>query len=262
MTASARASVLAATPRPPGRHWLPAHPDAPARPPVLVVVHQASSDCGRVGALLRARGHALDRRCPMVGDPVPTDLSGHAGVVVFGGPMSANDDHLDGIRAELALMERILARRTPILGICLGAQLLARVLGGRVRRRHDAHIESGYYTIRPTPAGRREGLFPEPMAVYQWHTEGLDLPRGATLLARGDSYPNQAFRLDTATHGIQFHPEVSHEMMDRWIRAAGHMTTWPGARPALTHRADRERHDARLMAWLHRFLARWPASSS
>jgi len=196
----------------------------------------------------------------MVGDPLPEDLSGHAGVVVFGGPMSANDDHLDGIRAELALLERALAVGTPILGICLGAQLLSRVLGGRVRGRADGRIESGYYSIRPTREGHREGWFVEPMAVYQWHTEGFDLPCGATLLARGDGYPNQAFRLGRTVHGIQFHPEVSHEMMERWIRAAGHMTTWPGARAAEDHRRDRQRHDARLMAWLHRFLDQWPGA--
>jgi GMP synthase (glutamine-hydrolysing) len=246
---------------PPSARIMPARTGAPARGPILAVVHQRHSDCGRVGAMLRAPGHALDRRCPMVGDALPEDLSGHAGVVVYGGPMSANDDHLDGIRAELALLERALAQGTPILGICLGAQLLSRVLGGRVRPRSDGRIESGYYTVHPTAAGRAAGLFEEPLGVYQWHTEGFDLPRGAALLARGDGYPNQAFRLvGRPVFGIQFHPEVTHEMMERWIGAAGHMTTWPGARSAAEHRAGRAAHDARLGRWLDRFLTRyWPA---
>lgn len=233
-------------------------PGPPRRRPVLTIVHQPHSNCGRVGALLRRQGYGLDRRCPLHGDPLPTDLSDHDGVVVFGGPMSANDDHLPGLREELDLLERSLGTGVPTLGICLGAQMMARVLGGRVAPRADTRVEVGYYTVTPTAEGRRSGLFDREMGVYQWHTEGFDLPAGSTLLARGSGFPNQAFAAGPAAYGIQFHPEVTHEMMERWMQAATPMLSLPGARDAADHRRGRQRHDATLGQWLDRFLQHWP----
>jgi len=225
--------------------------------PILLVVHQKHSNPGRVGGMLRARGYALDRRCPLHGDPLPDDLSGHAGVVVFGGPMSANDDHLDGLRAELALIEGALKDEVPMFGICLGAQMLARVLGARVAPHPAKRVEVGYYPIRSTGEGRRMGLFNGEMSVYQWHTEGFDIPAGARLLACGETFPNQAFTVGSGAFGIQFHPEVTHEMMERWMGAAGHMLSWPGARDAAAHRAGRRQYDDALGQWLARFLDQW-----
>ncbi|NJO38347.1 MAG: hypothetical protein HC871_13000 [Rhizobiales bacterium] len=86
---------------------------------VLIVVHQDHSSPGKIGDFLSERGYALDRRCPNLGDPLPADMSAYAAAVIFGGPMSANDDHLDGIRAELDWLERrVTARDCPLLGIC------------------------------------------------------------------------------------------------------------------------------------------------
>ena len=121
------------------------------RQKVLIVVHQEHSTPGRVGEFLTARGYELDRRCPNMGDPLPTDLSPYAASVVFGGPMSANDDHLPGIRAELEWLEKhALPSGRPLLGICLGGQQIARVLGARVGRHCDGLVEIGYYEIAPT----------------------------------------------------------------------------------------------------------------
>ncbi|MBB5087978.1 GMP synthase (glutamine-hydrolyzing) [Roseospira marina] len=223
----------------------------------MLVVHQRHSNPGRVGAMIRSRGHALDRRCPLHGDSLPEDVSAYAGVVVFGGPMSANDDHLEGIRAELGLIERAMTAEVPTLGICLGAQMMARVMGARVARPPSEHVEIGYYTVTGTEEGHRLGLFDGPMGVYQWHKEGFDLPAGTRLLARGDMFPNQAFAAGPQAYGIQFHPEVTHEMMERWMRLASDMLTWPGATDASAHRAGRLRHDAALGRWLGRFLDHW-----
>ena len=121
---------------------------------VLVVVHQEHSTPGRVGEFLVARGYTLDRRCPNMGDPLPTDLSEYAASVVFGGPMSANDDHLPGIRAELQWLEKhALPSERPLLGICLGGQQIARVLGARVGPHCDGLVEIGYYEVAPTDDG-------------------------------------------------------------------------------------------------------------
>jgi GMP synthase (glutamine-hydrolysing) len=103
---------------------------------------------------------------------------------VFGGPIGANDS-LDWARREIDWLETPLAEEKPLLGLCLGAQMLARALGARVFRYDDKRSEIGYYAIEPTPAGERLCSGPFPRTVYQWHTDGFDLPEGAELLAAG-----------------------------------------------------------------------------
>ena len=122
------------------------------RQTVLIVLHQEHSTPGRIGAVLRAMGARLDIRRPSLGDPLPGTLAGHDGVIVFGGPMGANDT-LDWVRQEIDWLETPLAAGTPTLGVCLGAQMLARALGARVFSYEDKRSEIGYYPIKPTPAG-------------------------------------------------------------------------------------------------------------
>src|SRR5947208_2077151 len=98
---------------------------------ILVVLHQAHSTTGRVGRLLRDLGFALDARYPALGDALPATLAGYQGVVVFGGPMCANDDD-EWLRREIDWLELPLREGKPFLGLCLGAQLMARQLGARV----------------------------------------------------------------------------------------------------------------------------------
>lgn len=121
--------------------------------PVLIVLHQETSTPGRVGNALRALGHPLDIRRPRFGDPLPHSLDDHAGAVIFGGPMSANDPD-DYIRREIDWIAVPLKERRPFLGICLGAQMLAKQLGARVAPHQHGRAEVGYYDIRPTAAGR------------------------------------------------------------------------------------------------------------
>jgi GMP synthase (glutamine-hydrolysing) len=109
----------------------PERAEAPRVHPVLVVLHQENSIPGRVGNALRALGHSLDIRRPRYGDPLPETLDVHAGAVIFGGPMSANDSD-DYVRREIDWIEVPLREQRPFLGICLGAQMLAKHLGARV----------------------------------------------------------------------------------------------------------------------------------
>ena len=139
---------------------------------LLVVAHRRPGNLGRLGTKLVARGLDIDMRCPIEGDSLPQRTENYRGVVVLGGPMSANDDaDLPGIRAELDWIPGVLASGTPYLGVCLGAQLLARVLGAKVGSHPAGVAEIGYYPLFPTAQG--ETLFPETMNVYHWHTEGF-----------------------------------------------------------------------------------------
>src|SRR3954454_5724009 len=176
------------------------------RLPVLIILHQESSTPGRVGNALRALGHRLDIRRPRFGDPLPETLDQHAGAVVFGGPMSANDPYYYS-RLEIDWIEIPLREQRPFLGICLGAQMLAKQLGARVAPHADALTQIASSPSRPTEAGHE--LCPNrPARVYHWHREGFELPVGAELLAECDDFPVQAFRTGNA-FGVQFHPDVT-----------------------------------------------------
>jgi GMP synthase (glutamine-hydrolysing) len=228
---------------------------------VLMVVHQSTSTTGRVGRQLEARGYVQDRRCPNFGCELPADLEGYAGVAVFGGPMSANDDdEFEGICRELKWLESVVKADVPFLGVCLGAQLLARVLGARVSPHPDGVAEIGYHPVRPTQGF--EGFFAEPLNAYQWHREGFELPDGAQLMATGDAYPNQAFKWGSNAYGVQFHPEVTRDIMLRWMRGGTRRLTLPGAQMPEAQRADNLRYDGVMERWLANFLDRWLVGES
>jgi GMP synthase (glutamine-hydrolysing) len=236
------------------RHKSPATPASTPLRPVLIVLHQETSSPGRVGNALRALGHALDIRRPRFGDPLPDTLGEHAGAVIFGGPMSANDPD-DFVRREIDWIEVPLRERRPFLGICLGAQMLAMQLGARVAPHPEGRAEIGYYPIRPTAAGRK--LCPHwPDHVYHWHREGFELPSGADQLAEGGDFPVQAFQYDNA-FGLQFHPDVTYAMMYRWTTRGHARLDAPGARARHQHFADRAVHDWAERLWLAHFIDGW-----
>ena len=221
----------------------------------LLIVHRETSDPGRVGRLLSQGGYDLDIRCPNLGHALPENMAGHDAAVIFGGPMSVNDGHdMPGIGAELAFMPKILESDKPFLGICLGAQLLARTLGADVWPHPKALAEIGYYRVIPTKAG--EAYFDGPTMFYEWHREGFDLPASATLLATGETFTNQAFRYGDNALGIQFHPEVTREMMGRWTASGAERLKSPGAQPAEAHFTGMERHDAAVDRWIRRAINR------
>jgi GMP synthase (glutamine-hydrolysing) len=224
--------------------------------PILVIVHQEQSTAGRIGQILAARGYALDVRCPRFGNPLPPTLARHAGAIIFGGPMSANDAE-EFIRQEIDWLAVPLSENKPFLGVCLGAQMLVRHLGGQVASHPQGQVEIGYYPTTPTPAGR--ALCPTwPQRFYQWHREGIDLPAGSELLAEGETFPVQAFR-HGGCYGLQFHPEVTHAMMCRWLARGAERLSLPGAKPRSAHFEDSAVHDVAIRAWLAAFLKAWIA---
>lgn len=221
---------------------------------ILAILHQEHSTAGRLGHVLQGRGFSLDVCKPRFGEELPATLARHAGVIVFGGPMSANDADAY-IRREIDWLAVPLKEQKPMLGICLGAQMLVRHLGGRVAPHADGRAEIGYYPVRPTEHGRRIST-QWPGHVYQWHREGFEQPPGSELTAEGDSFPVQAFRIGRA-HGLQFHPEVTHAMMCRWTTLGHERLSLPGAKPRAQHFAERAVHDFLARAWLEDFLDHW-----
>jgi len=233
---------------------------APSRKPVLLVLHQEMSTPARVGHYLAKHGFSLDIRRPRFGDPLPETLNAHTGAVIFGGPQSANDSE-DFVRREIDWIAVPLKEKKPFLGICLGAQMLAKHLGARVCYHPEGKAEVGYYPIRVTETAHKV-CRPWPDYVYQWHREGFDLPHGAELLAEGDIFEVQALRYGPAAYGIQFHAEVTHAMMCRWTTRGHARMELPGAKQRAAHFAERPVYDPAIRTWLAAFLDRWVAGET
>jgi GMP synthase (glutamine-hydrolysing) len=226
-------------------------------PKILILLHQAHSTPGRVGCLLRQAGAELDVRRHSLDEPLPETLADHDGVVVFGGPMSANDE-CEWICRQIGWLERPLKEQKPFLGICLGAQMLTRALGARVFTYEDQRAEIGYTAIRPTASGDRVCKERFPRMAYQWHRDGFDLPKGAELLAEGgENFPIQAYRYGQRAVALQFHPEVTYHMMCRWTVRGAERLTLPGAQPRERHLEGWLQFDAAVDRWLRAFLPDW-----
>ncbi|HRY30246.1 MAG TPA: gamma-glutamyl-gamma-aminobutyrate hydrolase family protein, partial [Elusimicrobiota bacterium] len=157
--------------------------------------------------------------------PAPSTLSG---IVVMGGPMGVYDQsRFPFLKKELGYIRRCLERHLPALGICLGAQMIARALGARVYPSRQKEI--GWYPVRLTAAGRRDPFFRESSGgketgrriVFQWHGDTFDLPRRAELLATASRCRHQAFRCGGNVYALQFHLEVTPEMVRSWMKAPG-----------------------------------------
>jgi GMP synthase-like glutamine amidotransferase len=169
--------------------------------------HVPFEGLGSIEAWLRTRGATLTGTRLFLGEPLPN--AGHIDLLVaMGGPMSVNDEiELPWLRSEKQFIRDEIARGTAVLGICLGAQLIASALGASVYRNKAKEI--GWFPIQavPTPAGAFK--FPAHCNVFHWHGETFDLPAGALRLARSPACDNQAFQLNRNVIALQFHLETT-----------------------------------------------------
>ncbi len=226
-------------------------------PRLLLVMQARDASAGRCARQLRERGYPLEFCYPQSGEPLPTGMDGYAGAIVFGGPMSANDDDtLPGIRAQLDWIPTALESGRPFLGICLGAQLLARALGAAVKPHPNGLAEIGYFPIQPV-VGQTVFDANTVLHVYHWHREGFDLPHGAELLATGERFPHQAYRYGANAFGVQFHPEVQQKILEVWLTEGANDLTTPGAQSAAKQRDLHACHDPALDQWCEGFLGQW-----
>ncbi len=223
---------------------------------IILIDHPVGKRDDRASRMLAERGYRWAGARPPPPPPPPQPRSDHAAALVYGGAeVLSRSDHLDYLQAEVDWIARWAEADRPFLGICLGAQLLARSLGGRVAPHPEGLHEIGYVEITPTSGA--DGFLHESLHVYHWHKEGFEVPGDAQLLATGEAFPNQAFRFGSTVYGLQFHPEVTPQVSQRWITEAGHMLAEPGAHSADRQIADSERYDGPMASWFERFLDVW-----
>jgi GMP synthase-like glutamine amidotransferase len=195
--------------------------DDVSNPRLLVIQPDASDPVGPLGGWLAGAGADLDIRLPPR-DQVPASLDDHDGVVVLGGGMGAEDDETHPWLADVRrLLAHAIGTSAPVLGVCLGAQMLAVVTGGRVRRGQEGP------EIGPALVAKKDAAWTDPLCaglplmqdVIQFHTDVIELlPPGAELLASAPKYPNQAFRLGRHVYGLQFHIETTPAVVLDWVR--------------------------------------------
>jgi GMP synthase (glutamine-hydrolysing) len=193
---------------------------------LLVLQHVAHELLGTLNPLLKSAGFRL-RYVNFARHPeAQPSLDGYHGLVVLGGPMSVNDtDRLPHLITEMKLIEAAMRRNLPVLGICLGAQLIAKTLGAAVYPGKEKEI--GWYDISPTKEAESDPLFVKfqrAEKIFQWHGDTFDIPRSTAHLAFSTLCANQAFRYGTCVYGLQFHLEVDEPMIHRWLRVDENQT--------------------------------------
>ncbi len=220
---------------------------------VVLIKHEDGPADDRAATWLAAQGFELDWRAPYAGDTLEAPDGGVAGTVLYGGPQDIPEiDRHPFLAEEARWVERCLRQGIPVLGLCLGGQVLAHALGAAVGPGPEGLHEFGYYPLFPTEAGR--AVIPEGLVVAQAHFHEFAVPEGAVLLARSALYPHQAFRYDGNAFGFQFHPEITVEGFRRWQDADWAPWDEPGVQPRAEQDAAAARHDPAQHAWFLGFL--------
>ena len=191
---------------------------------LLVCQHVAYEILGTLNPLFKSAGFRI-RYVNFGRHPhaQPT-LDGYRGLVLLGGPMNVDEvDEHPHLETEVRLVRQAVERGIPILGICLGAQLIAKALDARVEPNCEKEI--GWYDLKVTPEARRDPLlshFADTEKIFQWHGDTFEIPRGAVHLASSPACANQAFRHGDNVYGFQFHLEVDEPMIHRWLEVPVH----------------------------------------
>ena len=226
--------------------------------PVVLIGHAAWETFGAAPSTLEAAGLPWIEHLAHASDRLPA-LDDVSAVVVFGGDMNVDlTVRYPFLEPERELIAAAVASSVPVLGICLGGQMLARALGHPVR---PAGIrEIGFKPLRPTAEAAADPLFSlygDGDTVFHWHQDTFELPEGATLLAAGDEVHTQAFRYGETAWGTQFHFEVDRAELDLWLKTAGEdgVAAWGSSVEEIRAQADREleRHEARARELFRRF---------
>jgi len=193
------------------------------KPKALILQNAEGEGPGIFEECLKERGWKWKIIYLYLEEKVPIDWSTSSLLVVMGGPMNVyEEDTYPFLKEETQIIRAALDNDLPVMGFCLGAQLMAKALGARVVKGHTKEI--GWYPVQLTKQGQRDPLlssFPKQVTVFQLHEDTFNVPAGAVRLFGSENYLNQAMRIGDMSYGFQFHFEITKDMIEQWIRNSG-----------------------------------------
>ncbi len=220
---------------------------------IILIDHHDNPRDDLVTLRLGEMGFDLDLRCPFEGDQLPEIDADTIGAVIYGGAQNVTElDQFPFLELEIQWIKNAMEQNLPLIGICLGAQLIAHALGAKVGPHKDGLCEFGYYEITPTANG--SSWFDQKMRVTEAHYEHFELPKDAELLATGENFPNQAFRYKDNVFALQFHPEVTTKIFQRWQDSDWAFFDRPGSQTREQQNAVIEAADLIQGKWFYNFL--------
>lgn len=233
---------------------------------ILAIQNFPLTPPGVLGECVKERGGNLENLLPTEGFEMPSSSAGFDGLIILGGPMHANDTTHPLIQGLIRLIYQFYAENKPILGVCLGAQLIAKAFGANVYKHHE--FEIGFTEVFSTHSITQEDPLlrgcPEKLYMMQWHFDTFDLPQEATSLMFGEVCRNQAFKIGNNIYGFQFHLEVTEEILQKWIETKDKFIddNYPYFSEQLTQQIDKHLEDSVAFcrqignAWLDLAVAR------
>jgi len=197
---------------------------------VSVLLHADPETPGLIAEILDRRGIEMETIRGYAGERIPASMGGRDALVVMGGPMGVYDQgRLPFLRDEIGLIGDAVRSGKPVLGVCLGSELLAAALGAKVE---PARKEIGWYSVTLTDAAAHDPIWrdvDQEIAVFHWHGDAFQLPRGAVPLASSALTPHQAFRHGRASYGLLFHMEMDEAMVRAMVESFGEELREAGA---------------------------------
>ena len=187
---------------------------------ILIIKHIPIEGPGSIGRFLKDTAWNMQIIDLSLRQHLPDDTAGIEAVIILGGPMNVYEtEKYPFLKKEADFLRKALKGEVPVLGICLGAQLLAKACGAKIVK--AGQKEMGWHEVYLTEAGRADPLFEGlslRLNIFQWHEDTFDIPDGGKLLAESPSCRNQAFRYGRSAYGLQFHVEVTVDMVESWIK--------------------------------------------
>lgn len=208
---------------------------------IMVIQHVPYEPLGTLDPLIRQQKHRI-RYVNFARHPdANPDLEDYAALIVLGGPMNVDEQQkYPFLKTELEIIRKAMKLNIPILGICLGSQLIAHALGARVYQAPTKEL--GWFSLTPTAEAVEDPLMQHWRAqeqIFQWHGHTFDMPTGAVPLVAGEPIKNQGFRYGQNIYGFQFHLEITQDLIDRWLHLNIYLDEFPG---------DTEAHVKKIIA--------------